>query len=316
MISSANLGFVRVYAKPLIPFFLRLSFFFKEKVPIFVSCIKSAPLRAANRASQMPRWQSDAECSIQKQICLMSQKTNLSAEGIRRQRDLEVQLRKLYFGQAVTLIRHFDKWKDNPEFYFIELKLDMTYFCPGFSARVAAPPYHLGTIIRNSLNNPELFSCVCPDGHQALAYAYNGSPLSGRFDLGMACPVCGWNEWVTRCGWIVRSKTLKATQAEDAMRLAAVKFRNPDFHASDIRNLLRSLGAPEEELELPQLEHNVKRTELTNGTVILNDPDGGSVIISSGSSVSFHNWNGPEGMIEREIERFKAKQIKGFHGED
>ena len=97
----------------------------------------------------------------------MSQKTTPPAEDIRRQRDLQVALRKLYGRHAATLIRHFYEWKENPEYYFIELKLDMTYFCAAFSARVADPPYHLGTILRNSLKNPGLFSCECPDGHRA-----------------------------------------------------------------------------------------------------------------------------------------------------
>ena len=264
----------------------------------------------------MPRWQSDAECPIQKQLCLMQQKTSPSAEGIRRQRDLEVSLRKLYCRQAAILIRHFDEWKDNPEYYFIELKLDMTYFCPGFSVRVADPPYHLGTVIRNSLKNPGLFSCECPDGHRAWAYAYNGSPLSGRFDLGMACPVCGWNGWVTRGGWKVRSEALRAIQAEDAERLRTLKLLHPDFRATDIRNLLRSLEVAEEELVLPPLEHKVERREMSDGTVILCDPDGGSAIISPESGITFHNWNGPEGLLGREIERFDDTQKKGHDGED
>ena len=79
----------------------------------------------------------------------------------------------------------------------------MMYVCAGFAARVADPPYHLGTIIRNSLKNPDLFSCECPDGHRAWAYAYSGSPLSGRFDLGMACPECGWYGWVTQIHGLV-----------------------------------------------------------------------------------------------------------------
>jgi len=233
----------------------------------------------------------------------MPQKASPSAGEIRRQRDLEVSLRKLYFRQAATIIRHYDRWKDRPEYYFIELKLDMMYVCAGFAARVADPPYHLGTIIRNSLENPDLFSCECPDGHRAWAYAYSGSPLSGRFDLGMACPECGWNGWVTQRGWKVRSDALKATQEEDAGVLKKVRLLHPDFHAADLRDFLRDLGVPEEELALPPLEHKVNRTELPDGTVILDDPDGGSVVISTDRRITFRNWDGPRGLIEKEIDR-------------
>lgn len=246
----------------------------------------------------------------------MQQKAPSSAEDIRRQRDKKEALRKLYFRHAATLIRHFDEWKDNPEFYFIELKLDMAYYCAGFAARLADPPYHLGTIVRNSLKNPGLFTCDCPDGHRAWAYTYNGSPLSGRFDLGMACPQCGWNGWVTRSGWRVRSEALKATQAEDMKRLGIIKLTRPDFHGADIRDLLRALGIPEKELELPPVEHKVERTEMPDGTVILHDLDGGSVIISPGYTVTFNDWNGPERMVGREIAQMKALQKDRTDGED
>ena len=246
----------------------------------------------------------------------MLQKPNPLAEALRQRRDLEVSLRKLYCRQAATLIRNFDRWKGKPEYYFIELKLDMTYFCAGFAVRVADPPYHLGTIIRNSLKNPGLFSCECPDGHRAWAYAYNGSPLSGRFDLGMACPECGWNEWVTQSGWKARSEALKATQTEDARRLSWVKLFHPRFRPADLRDLLRQLGVPEEDLVLPPLEHKVVRTKMQDGTVILNDPDGGSVIISSNKSVSFHNWNGPEGMFRRGVGQLTATNLDGADGKD
>ena len=129
------------------------------------------------------------------------------------------------------------------------------------------------------------------------------SAIANAFDLGMACPECGWNGWVTQRGWKVRSDALKATQEEDAGVLKEVKLVHPDFHAADLRDLLRSLGVPEEELALPPLEHKVNRTELPDGTVILDDPDGGSVVISTDRRITFRNWDGPRGLIEKEIDR-------------
>ena len=246
----------------------------------------------------------------------MSQTTRPPAEDVRRERDLQVSLRKLYCRHAATLIRRFDEWRDDPRYYFIELRLDMTNYCAGLAARVADPPYHLGTVVRNSLETPELFSCGCPSGHRAYAYAYNGSPLSGRFDLGMACPECGWNAWVTRSGWRVRSEALRAAQVEDAERLKAVKLLLPDFRAADLRDLLRSLGVPEEELALPPVEHRIDRTEMPDGTVNLCDLDGGSAVVSPSLGVTFHDWNGPAGMVEREVERVKARKREAADGED
>ena len=246
----------------------------------------------------------------------MSQTTRPPAEEVRRKRDLQVSLRKLFCRHAATLIRRFDEWRDDPRYYFIELRLDMTYYCAGLAARVADPPYHLGTVIRNSLENPELFSCGCPSGHRAYAYAYNGSPLSGRFDLGMACPECGWNAWVSRSGWRVRSEALRAVQAEDTERLNAVNLLLPDFRAADLRDLLRSLGVPEDELVLSPLEHRIERTEMPDGTVILCDLDGGSVIISPELGLTFHDWNGPAGMVEHEVERMNARKREAADGED
>ena len=119
----------------------------------------------------------------------MTQKTRPSAEDIRRERDLQVSLRKLYGRHAATLIRHFDEWKDDPGYYFIELRLDMTYVCSAFVARVANPPYHLGTIIRNSLENPELFSCECPHGYHARTSTRICAKVlfDSREDLKMKC---------------------------------------------------------------------------------------------------------------------------------
>ena len=236
----------------------------------------------------------------------MSQKTGPSAEEIRRERDRQVSLRKLYGRHAATLIRHYDKWKDDPRFYFIELRLDMTYVNSAFVARVADPPYHLGTIIRNSLENPGLFSCECPSGHRAFAYSYSGSPLSGRIDLGA---------WVTRSGWRVRSNALRTAQAVDALRLEEERRSSPGFRSADIRDLLRCLGVPDEELVLPKLEHKIERSEMPDGTVFLFDMDGGSAIISPDLRVTLHDWNGPAGMVGGELARMKERNGKGTDGE-
>ena len=85
----------------------------------------------------------------------MSQTLSPAAEQRRKQLDYATSITKLDFRHASTLIAHYDDWKDVDEFYFIELRLDMAYVSTGFIARIANPPYFLGTIVRNSLLYPK-----------------------------------------------------------------------------------------------------------------------------------------------------------------
>ena len=222
----------------------------------------------------------------------MSQIPSQTAEQRRQQLDFATSIAKLYFRHASVLFAHYDAWKDNDAFYFIELRLDMAYVSTGFSARIADPPYFLGTIVRNSLEHPDLFGCKCPDGYQAYAYTYSGSPLSGRVSQAVACPECGWNEWTKRQGWHVRSRALKGTQAEDLERFCLLKKADPDFHAADLRELLAFLGVPEEELELPAIEKKIDRWE-DRGFICQRDPYGGVKIEDTNSNqITLYQWHG------------------------
>ena len=80
----------------------------------------------------------------------MSQTSSPAAEERRKQLEYMTSITKLYFRHASTLIARIDDWKGGNEFYFIELRLDMAYVSTGFIARMANPPYFLGTIVRNS----------------------------------------------------------------------------------------------------------------------------------------------------------------------
>ncbi len=222
----------------------------------------------------------------------MSQTSSPAAEERRKQLEYMTSIAKLYFRHASTLIARFDDWKGNDEFYFIELWLDMAYVSTGFIARMANPPYFLGTIVRNSLLHPELFSSECPGGHLAIAYTYSGSPLSGRVSQAMVCPACGWNAWTERRGWHDRSKALKATQAEDLERLKLLKESTPGFNPKDLRDLLRSLGVPEEELVLPEIEKRIERHE-SGGFIFQRDPYGGVMIEDTNTGrITCYQWHG------------------------
>lgn len=145
----------------------------------------------------------------------------------------------LFFKHASVLLSRYEQWKDIDKFYFIPLKLDMAYFCGGGTFAVAYPPYFIGTVIRNSREHPELFASECECGHTAYAYSYNGSPLSGRFDLSYACPYCGRHFTNTESGWSIRSQALTATQEEDLERGRRLKQFCLDFEPASIQDLLQ-----------------------------------------------------------------------------
>ena len=210
----------------------------------------------------------------------MKQKNPVTQVSELRPQDALRRTTRLYITHAATLIQSFDNWKDNPRYYYIELGLDMAYCVGGIIARIAEPPYYLGTIVRNSLQNPELFSFSCPEcGTTIYSHSYNGSPLSGRFDLSGVCPSCGWRGYVMQSGWKVRSEALKALQKEDRRRLARLRFWHPGFEPLPIEDLLRDIGVPEEGLELPPEPVKEYRVTLPNGDIFLSRPGEGSVIL-------------------------------------
>lgn len=149
-----------------------------------------------------------------------------------------------FFRNSREIYRRFEEWKDIDSFYFIPLRLNMTYSIAGHAICMADGPVYLGTFIRNTLEHPELFSATCPKcGRTVYPYGYCGSPLSGRVDLEATCD-CGWDDFVIVSGWRIRSEALKASQKSDRLRLA--KFRVAESFgskASTIRELLDWLSA-------------------------------------------------------------------------
>jgi len=186
---------------------------------------------------------------------------------------------RLFYKHAATLLQHFEEWKDIDRFYFIHLKLNMAYFCAGGATAVANPPYFVGTILRNSLEHPERFGAKCKCGHQAYAYTYNGSPLSGQFDLSCACSHCGAITRVTESGWKIRSEILRTTQKEDLKRGRRMALLHPGFKPASIQELLRFCGVADEEMTLPPEERKMTMRKLANGRVLIIDSTGGLVYL-------------------------------------
>ena len=186
---------------------------------------------------------------------------------------------RLYFKHAATLLRTYDQWKDIDRFYFIPIKLNMAYFCTGWATAVALPPYFIGTILRNSIEHPNLFGTHCECGSMAYGYSYNGSPLSGRFDISHACPCCGQIVYTTETGWRKRGETLKETQSEDLKRGQQMRVWYPDFKPATIQELLRFVGVTEEEMVLPPEKHKITKHKLGDGKVLVSDSAGGCVVV-------------------------------------
>ena len=145
----------------------------------------------------------------------------------------------LYFKHAATLLRNYDQWKHIDRFYFIPLNLDMCYHLPGSIVSMAPPPYYLGTILRNSLENPGLFSTPCECAHTAYAYAYNGSSITSRIDLSYACPHCGKHTHLTQTGWKIRSEALQNAQSIERSRLIKTRLLHPKLRSSAIEELIQ-----------------------------------------------------------------------------
>ena len=178
---------------------------------------------------------------------------------------------RLYFKHASILLRKFGKWKGIDRFYYIPIKLNMTFFCAGWAEAVAYPPYFIGTILRNSLEHPDLFSTECECGHQAYGYCYNGSPLSGRFDISHSCPCCGKEIHTSESGWRIRSIVLRETQAKDLKYGRWIQLRHQNYQPATIQDLLRYLGVSEEDLVLPPEEKNITRSKLDETKVLVSD---------------------------------------------
>ena len=144
---------------------------------------------------------------------------------------------KLYYENAVEILSHWDQWKDIDRFYFTPLYLEM-FYCMGWVAEVAPDPVWLGSLIRCSMENPELFQYKCPKCEKTiLPYRYCGSPLSGVVDLEGKC-ACGWKGYDTTSGWRIRATALREQLARDTARYRRCIIITPGLKQSTVKKLL------------------------------------------------------------------------------
>ena len=112
-------------------------------------------------------------------------------------------------------------------------------------------------------------------GKALSAHAFNGSPLSGRVDLSLRCPDCGWEGYIPVSGWKRRSEALRKVQREDRRRLVASRILHPGFKAAGMEALLDALGIPREQRVLPS--EKPRRERLSDGVTLTFYP-GGSIV--------------------------------------
>ena len=145
---------------------------------------------------------------------------------------------KLFFQNSVEIYNRFDEWKDNDNFYFIPLFLQMTYSCAGWVAEIATDPVWLGSFVRCTKEHPELFQYQCPEcGMTVFPYRYCGSPLSGRVDLEGRCE-CGWKGFEMVSGWRIRATTLRDQISNDTQRNIKLNVVHPVAKPATIEGLL------------------------------------------------------------------------------
>ena len=135
-------------------------------------------------------------------------------------------LTKQFYQNSVEIYAHYNEWKDDDQFYFIPLYLEMTYSL-GWVAEIAPDPVWMGSFVRCTLEHPDLFQSQCPKcGATIFPYRYVGSPLSGRVDLEGRCK-CGWTGYESVSGWRLRAQTLRNQLASDQSRYKSFKRNSP-----------------------------------------------------------------------------------------
>ena len=144
-------------------------------------------------------------------------------------------LTRQFYQNASAIYSSYNDWKDDDSIYFIPLYLEMTYSIGGKVLEIAPDPVWMGSLVRCTLEHPELFQYRCPEcGKTVCAYRYAGSPLSGRVDLEGRCG-CGWKGYESVTGWRARAIVLRAQISGDRRRYLKYQLKGP------FERLLRSL---------------------------------------------------------------------------
>ena len=116
--------------------------------------------------------------------------------------------------------------------------MQMTYSCAGWVAEMAPDPVWLGSIVRCTLEHPDLFQYSCPDcGKVVHPFRYVGSPLSGVVHLEGRCE-CGWHGVEEISGWRLRASTLRDQLNSDKLLYRKYRLLHPMANASTVLELI------------------------------------------------------------------------------
>ena len=165
------------------------------------------------------------------------EKYNFLKQDALRPTERQRLLTKSFYQHSNEIYARFDDWKGDDRFYFIPLYLEMTYSM-GWVAEIAPDPVWLGSFVRCTLENPELFQYKCRTcGRTVYPYRYVGSPLSGRVDLEGRCQ-CGRESVESVSGWRLRASALRDQIANDTARVRKFKFLHHKEGAATVAELI------------------------------------------------------------------------------
>ena len=146
-----------------------------------------------------------------------------------------------FFRNAKVIFDLFDEWKNKDRFYFIPLKLGLTYCMGGHTFRMSEDEIHLGTFIRTIQERDDLFTGTCPEcGRKLYPYGVLGPTLIFRVRL-EACCDCGWRGKVFSGDWAVWNVALRRALKKDRRRLITARMFNPFFKVTTIESLMEYL---------------------------------------------------------------------------
>lgn len=143
-----------------------------------------------------------------------------------------------FFRNVEEIYSLYEEWKDKDRFYFIPLKLQLTYYPIGHTKQMTGSKIYLGTFIRTVLEHEDQFSVPCPQcGRKRYPYAFLGPSVNRIVNLEATCP-CGWEGNLKTLGWATWNVAFRTNLKFDEKRLKRVRFFHPRFQAATIKDLM------------------------------------------------------------------------------
>ena len=143
-----------------------------------------------------------------------------------------------FFRHLDEIYALFEAWKDEDRFYFIPLRLRLTYCMHGHATDLAGDLVYLGTFIKTVLEHEDRFTARCPQcGRKLYPYGSRGPSLDYHGSLEAVCS-CGETTRPFSGGWGLWNVPFRTSLKADEKRLRRVRFFHPRFQPADIQALL------------------------------------------------------------------------------